>query len=80
VDDVLIMSKASIDEWLEIKNILLIFCRASRLMINWSKSIFYYAGIHREILETLKEIFPHSFEELVNGFRYLGYFLKARCL
>jgi hypothetical protein len=29
VDDVLIMTKATIDEWMEIKNILLIFCSAS---------------------------------------------------
>jgi hypothetical protein len=56
VDDVLLMSKASPVEWLEIKNILSIFCRASGLMINWSKSIFYFAGVNGETLETLKEI------------------------
>jgi hypothetical protein len=71
------MSKASPDEWLEIKNILSIFCRASGLMINWSKSIFYFAGVNGETLENLKGIFPTYFEELNKGFRYLGYFLKA---
>jgi hypothetical protein len=77
VDDVLIMSKASPDEWLDIKNILSILYKASGLMINWSKSIFYFAGVQGETLESLKENFPHSFEELNKGLRYLGYSLKV---
>jgi hypothetical protein len=77
VDDVLIISKASPDEWQEIKNILSIFCRASGLMINWSKSIFYFSKFNGDALENLKGIFPHCFEELDKGFHYLGYVLKA---
>ena len=77
MDDVLIMKNASVEEWLEIKFILLSFCRASGLLINWSKSIFYYARVFGENLENLKDLFPHNFEELAKGFRYLGYFLKA---
>jgi hypothetical protein len=77
VDDVLIMTTSSVEEWLEIKKLLSSFCRASGLLINWSKSIFYYAGVFGETLENLKVLFPHSFEELAKGFRYLGYFLKA---
>jgi len=77
VDDVVLMSKASSGEWLEIKNILSIFCRVFGLMINWSKSIFYFAGVNGETLQTLKENFPHSFEELNKGFFYLGYLLKV---
>jgi len=46
-------------------------------MINWSKSIFYFAKVNGETLENLKGIFPHCFEELNKGFCYLGYFLKA---
>jgi hypothetical protein len=38
VDDVLIMTDDSIHEWREIKKILQVFCRASGLQINWSKS------------------------------------------
>jgi hypothetical protein len=30
-----------------------------------------------ETLENLNVLFPHNFEELAKGFRYLGYFLKA---
>lgn len=77
VDDVLIMTTASVEEWLEIKLILSSFCRASGLCINWSKYIFYYSGVFRETLENLMVMFPHSFEELAKGFWYLGYFLKA---
>jgi hypothetical protein len=46
-------------------------------LINWSKYIFYYVGVYRETLENLKDMFPHSFEELAKGFQYPGYFLKA---
>jgi hypothetical protein len=77
VDDVLIMTNASIEEWSEIKHILSSFCRASGLCINWSKSIFYHSRIFGESLENLKTLFPHCFEELAKGFWYLGYFLKA---
>jgi hypothetical protein len=77
VDDVLIMTKASVDEWKEIKEILLIFCSASGLLINWTKSTFYYVGIQGETLGNLKEIFPYNFDDLSKGFRYLGYFLKV---
>jgi hypothetical protein len=41
------------------------------------KVYLYYVGVHGETLENLKDIFPHNFEELVKGFRYLGYFLNA---
>jgi hypothetical protein len=77
VDDVLVMTKASIDEGLEIKICLLIFRSASGLLINWTKSIFYHVRFHGETLENLKDIFPYNFEELAKGFRYLGYFLKV---
>jgi hypothetical protein len=40
VDDVLIMTKASIEEWQEINRILDVFCGASGLMINVQKSTF----------------------------------------
>jgi hypothetical protein len=77
VDDVLIMTKASVDEWKEIKEILLIFFSASGLLISWTKSTFYYDGIQGETLGNLKEFFPYNFEDLAKGFQYLGYFLKA---
>ena len=61
VDDVIIMTKATIDEWIEIKKILLIFFSASRLLIKWTMSIFYYDGIEGDTLGNLKDIFPYNF-------------------
>jgi len=57
IDDVLIFSKASVEEWSEIKRILTTFCRASGLCINWSKSLFYHSGIFGDYLDSLKSIF-----------------------
>jgi hypothetical protein len=77
VDDVLIMTKASIQEWKEINDLLKIFCSASGMKVNLTKSTFHYFGIQGEILEKFKEAFPYNFVDLSEGFRYLRYFLKA---
>jgi ribonuclease HI len=77
VDDVLIMTNDSLQEWIEIKEILSTFCCASGLLINWDKSTFHYANLQQQALEQLKGIFPHSFTHLSAGLKYLGYFLKA---
>jgi hypothetical protein len=76
VDDILIMTKASIPEWMEIKMLLNSFCCASRLMINAQKTSFLHFGIQQPVLDSLKASFLFNFHDLINGFRYLGYFLK----
>jgi hypothetical protein len=76
VDDVLIMTKASIEEWEEINKILDVFCSATGLMINVQKSTFLHFGVQQGTLEYLKEIFHYNFNDILNGFRYLGFFLK----
>jgi hypothetical protein len=70
------MTRASIQEWKEIVSILKIFCRATGMMVNLSKSTFHHSGIQGEILENFKEIAPYNFADLSEAFRYLGYFLK----
>jgi hypothetical protein len=50
VDDVIIMSKAKLSEWIEISKILNIFCRASGLRINVQKSTFLHSGVSRKLL------------------------------
>jgi hypothetical protein len=77
VDDVLIMTNDSPQEWMEIKEILKIFCSASSLAINWEKSTFHFANLQQQTLNQLKGIFPHTFTHISAGFKYLGYFLKA---
>jgi len=77
VDDVLIMSKASLDEWKVIKYLLELFCCASSLKVSPQKSTFHFSGIHGETLEQFRTMFSFNFEELYVGFCYLGYHLKA---
>jgi hypothetical protein len=79
VDDILIMSKASLAEWEKIRDILLVFCRASGLVINVQKSVFMYAGVDPEILQSLKDLLHFSCKDLAVGFKYLGYLMKPDC-
>jgi hypothetical protein len=77
VDDVLIMTNDSLQEWMEIKDILKTFCSASGLLINWAKSTFHFASLQDHSLELLKDLFPYNFVHLSEGFKYLGYFIKV---
>jgi hypothetical protein len=77
VDDVLIMTSATLTEWTAISDILKSLCSASGLQINWTKSTFHFANVQEQNLDLLKAIFPHTFVHLSTGFKYLGYFIKA---
>jgi hypothetical protein len=77
IDDVLIMTNDSLQEWKEIKDILTTFCSASGLKINWTKSTFHYARLQEQSLELFKELFPYNFVDLSEGFKYLGYYIKV---
>jgi hypothetical protein len=76
VDDILLMSKADLAEWLAILDILQCFCSISGLSINPSKSTVHYWGLSEAELSCLKYSIPFSFFDLKKGFRYLGYQLK----
>lgn len=77
VDDVLILKNNYLHEWHEIKNILLVFCRATSLQINWSKSSFHYSNLSDQTFFQLHLLFPHTFTNLSESFNYFGYFMKA---
>jgi hypothetical protein len=77
MDDVLIMTRDSLQEWKEIDDILKIFCKATAVAINFSKSTFHHSGIQGELLENFKELFPYNYVDLYTSFRYLGYLLKS---
>jgi ABC-type antimicrobial peptide transport system ATPase subunit len=47
-DDVLIMTNGTLQEWIEIKEILQNFCSATGLTINWDKSTFHFANLHQQ--------------------------------
>jgi hypothetical protein len=70
------MTKASIGEWLLVKNILDQFCSASGLKINHRKSTFHHAGLEDVDLASLKDLFSFNFMELALGFKYLDISLK----
>jgi hypothetical protein len=77
VDDVLIMTRASLQEWKDINSLLKVFVRASGMEIKLSKSTFHFLGIQGDLLEKFKELFHYNFVDLNSGFQYLGYFLKS---
>lgn len=77
VDDVLILKNNSLHEWSEIKNILFVFCRATSLQRNWSKSSFHYSNLSDQTLFQLHLLFPYTFTNLSESFNYFGYFMKA---
>jgi hypothetical protein len=74
------MTNGSIQEWMEIKDLLKTFCNASGLLINWDKTTFHFANLQDQTLALLKDLLPHNFVHLSKGFKYLGYFLKANSL
>jgi hypothetical protein len=80
VDDVLIMTNGSIQEWTEIIDLLKTFCKASGLLINWNKSTFHHANLMDHELALLKALLPHNFVHLSEGFKYLGYLIKVDSL
>jgi hypothetical protein len=67
VDDVIIMSKATLQEWWEIDKILKSFCLASGLLINVTKSTFHQAGLSELELSPFKSLFPFNFSDLATG-------------
>jgi hypothetical protein len=77
VDDVIIMTGATIHEWWEIDKVLKLFSLTSGLLINVSKSTFHQSGLTDQELFMFKYFFPYDFIELEQGFKYLGFYLKA---
>jgi hypothetical protein len=76
VDDFIIMKKDSIEEWKEISRVLTLLCSASDLQINAQKPTFLQFGVKQQVLDVLKTYFHYQFHDLLDGFRYLGYFFK----
>jgi hypothetical protein len=76
VDDVLIFLSADQGDWLALKETLQLFCKASGLALNFSKSTVHYWGISDTELLHLKASIPLPFYHLSVGFSYLGFHLK----
>ena len=76
VDDILIMKKSTLEEWVEINSLLKLFFGASVLKVNPCKSTFHHSSIQGELLDKFKEAFSFNFADLAKGFRYFGCLLK----
>jgi hypothetical protein len=74
VDDVLLLTNASVQEWMEIESLINKFCIASGLKVNATKSTVHYTGLSETKLSPFKLILPYNFMDLSLGFKYLGYF------
>jgi len=57
IDGMIIMTLASLSEWIDIFNLLNIFCYVSGLKINYQKSTFLATGAQDEFLMELKTLF-----------------------
>jgi len=77
VDDIFIMTNASVNEWSEIHRLLVIFFNATGLMVNPHKSSFYQFGVQPTVLDAIKSFFPFEVNHIDSGFKYLGYYLKV---
>jgi hypothetical protein len=78
VDDILLLTKASIEEWKEIERIIQLFCKVSGLRVNMTKSTIHFSGMVESELSDFKHTLPYKFSDLLVGFKYLGYYLKSR--
>jgi hypothetical protein len=79
VDDVIIFGNGNITKWEYYKEVLDLFCKATRMSFSLQKSLFLEAGWLAEELAILKEIIPFEVKPLDVGFKYLGFFLKPNC-
>jgi exonuclease III len=77
VDDVLILTKASLTEWALLHSIIHTFCTASGLVINLQKSLFLALNTQEPILTNLKNMFGIDTADLKKGFSYLGFYIKS---
>jgi len=77
VDDVLIMTSATLQEWLEIHRLIKLFCKALGLQLNGTKTNVLYEELLVVHLIPFKSILPFNFTDLSIGFKYLGYYLKT---
>jgi hypothetical protein len=71
------MSRESVSEWKEIDMLIGLFCKASGLLINHTKTIVHYEGLSEADLAPFKLVLPFTFSALSGGFKYLGYYLKT---
>ena len=76
VDDIVTVSDGSEQSLSTLYEILLIFCNATRMLINGDKSTILHVGLDEYELITLHKIFTFPVTKLEYGLKYLGFHLK----
>jgi hypothetical protein len=76
IDDIIIMTMDSLNEWIEIFNVLNVFFSVTGLKINFQKSLFLATGAKEAFLSELKTLYGIDYRDLEVGFNYIGYFIK----
>eukprot|EP00253_Pinus_taeda_P033361 PITA_33361 len=76
VDDILLFTNGSLNEVKELKNILDLFMKATRMQINLKKSHFILEGFSRNECSQITAILPFDVHTMDSPFKYLGFWLK----
>ena len=76
VDDTILVSNGSEQPLSTLYEVLLVFCKASRMIINEDKSSFYYSGLEESELISIQNIFSFSVDKIEAGMKYLGFHLN----
>lgn len=79
VDDVLLFGLGSLKEWEAYRDIICVFCDASRMNISGQKFLFIHNNFLQDILDQISIFFPFNLVAIDEGFKYLGYVLKPNC-
>jgi hypothetical protein len=76
VDEVLILGYVKIEYWFTLNSTLSKFYSATKIIINCHKSVFLVQNIDPSFQHNLNAFFDIKIEILVQGMKYLGFFLK----
>jgi hypothetical protein len=79
LDDVIQFGIGCMIEWETYKEVLELFCKATRMDFSPQKSTFLEAGWDDGELTLLKELMPFEVKPLDTGFKYLGFYIKPNC-
>jgi len=68
VDDVFILTKADLQEWLEIDKLIVLFCKASGFQVNVSKTTLHFEDFSELDLTPFRSFLPYTFSSLDTSF------------
>lgn len=73
VDEILLFSNGNINEIKEIKRILNLFMKATRMQVNHRKSQVILEGFNRQEIAQISTVLPFDVQKLDDPFKYLGF-------